>query len=267
MTMNMFYHELKANGKSTAIWSCALACVAVLFLSFFSSFYESADEFQSLLEGFPPFVLKAFGINAEILTSFVGFYAFIFLYVVLCGAIQAMNLGTAAISKETTRKTADFILTKPVSRKQILTAKLLSVLASILITDVVFLISAVVMERIMNDGKTYYKEFILITASLVCIQLFFVALGFLVSVIANKIKSVISVSLSTVFGFFIVKMIGDALDEEKLQYFSPFSYFDSNTILRHGGYETRFLIISLVFVVLALAASYVIYTKKDIHAV
>jgi len=264
--MNMFIHELKANGKSILIWSCALSCVAILFLSFFSSFYESADAFQSLLEGFPPFVLKAFGINAEILTSFVGFYAFIFLYVVLCGTIQAMNLGTAAISKETTRKTADFILTKPVSRKQILTAKLLSVLASLLITDVVFFLTAFVMERIMNNGKTYYKEFILITASLVCIQLFFMVLGFLVSVLARKIKSVISVSLSTVFGFFIVKMIGDALDEEKLQYLTPFSYFDSNTILRRGGYEVRFVIISIVFIILALVAGYIIYTRKDIHA-
>ena len=122
--MNMFLHELKAYRKSTIIWTCSLVGLIIMFLPIFPVSQMILKEFKNLLEGYPEAVRKAFGLTLDSFSSILGFYSYIFVYVALCGSIQAMNLGLSIVSKEVSEKTADFLLTKPVTRKQILTAKL-----------------------------------------------------------------------------------------------------------------------------------------------
>ena len=122
--MNIFLHELKAYRKSTIIWACSMSVVAVLFLVMYIGVSKDAEGFKAALQGYPEPIRKALGLSLEIATTMLGFYSFMFGYIILCGAIQAMNLGTSIVSKEVRDKTADFLMTKPVSRKQILTAKL-----------------------------------------------------------------------------------------------------------------------------------------------
>ena len=132
--MNMFLHELKAYRKSTIIWSVALAGIVIVFLSMFPAFSSNTEELKKLLENLPLALRNAIGLSLDTIGSLLGFYSTLtFLYITLCGAIQAMNLGTSIVSKEVREKTADFLLTKPVSRVQILTAKLLAALTSLVI--------------------------------------------------------------------------------------------------------------------------------------
>ena len=49
--MNIFLHELKANRKSTIIWSISLIMIVVLFMSFYPSFAKDAEEFTKIMEG------------------------------------------------------------------------------------------------------------------------------------------------------------------------------------------------------------------------
>lgn len=265
--MNMYLHELKAYRKSTLTWAVSLAFVTALLMSLFPTFSSSMEELKKIFEGFPPEILRAFGISPEALSVFLGFYSFIFMYITLCGAIQAMNLGTSLVSKEGTLKTADFILTKPVSRPRIITAKLAAGLTSIFITDVVFIVVAFSMAAIVNTDSYDVGKFILMSLTLPFVQLMFFSLGLLVSVLATKIKSVISVSLSTVFAFFIISMIRAALEDNRLRYLTPFDYFNYDYIIRNTAYEPSFVIIGAAFVVSSVVASYIIFSKKDIHAV
>jgi ABC-2 type transport system permease protein len=186
--------------------------------------------------------------------------------VVLTGAVQAMNLGTSLISKEDAGKTADFLLTKPVTRARVLTAKLLAALASLGITDFFYLIAAGVSARAASTEPFSMKVFMMISLTLFFVQLMFLALGILVSVILPKIKSVIAVSLPVVFAFFIIGVIGSILDNEASRYVTPFKYYDPVYIVKHGAYEGRFIVIEIIFIIAAVSASYVIFAKKDIRA-
>lgn len=114
--MNIFFHELKAYRKSTIIWACSLSAVAVLLLSMYPDFLTNEAEMKKLLEGYPEAVRKAIGVSIESFFTILGFYSYVFLYVMLSGSIQAMNFAVSIISKEVRQKTADFLLTKPVSR-------------------------------------------------------------------------------------------------------------------------------------------------------
>jgi ABC-2 type transport system permease protein len=263
----MFLHELKAYRKSTMIWTAAVILLVGFFMSLFPAISHDADQFKKLLEGYPPAVRKAIGVSIGSITSLLGFYSYCFLYVVLCGSIQAMNLGIGIIAKEVQDKTADFLFTKPVTRTTVMTAKLLAAFSSLFITNVIYLVAAGLISYNVSNGLFDIKNFLLISLTAFYVEIMFFSLGVIVAVIARKIKSVLPLSLSIVFGFFILSMFGSVIGEKSVRYLTPFQYYDTSYILKHGHYEGAFIIIEVIFVILVIAASYLIYTKKDIHAV
>ncbi|WP_066310377.1 ABC transporter permease subunit [Bacillus sp. FJAT-29814] len=265
--MNIFLHELKAYRKSTIIWTVSLIAVFALFMSMFPSFAKDADEFKKLLEGYPLALRKALGVNLDTLFTVLGFYSYALTFIVLCGAIQAMNLGTAIISKEVREKTADFLLTKPVTRTQVITGKLAAAFTSLVITNIIYLAAAVIIATRVTTDDFSIKEFILLSLTMFFVQLMFLAVGIIVSVIVPKIKSVLTVSLGTVIAFYFIGALAATTDDDVKRYLSPFKYFDNDYILKHASYEAPFLIAGAVIIILAVAASYILYTKKDIHAV
>ncbi|WP_144478804.1 ABC transporter permease subunit [Cytobacillus oceanisediminis] len=265
--MNMFLHELKACRKSTVIWTLSLVALVVLFLSMFPSFSKDAEEFKKLLEGFPVELRKAIGLSVDSIATLIGFFSYAFLYLKLAGAIQAMNLGTSILSKETREKTADFLLTKPVTRGQVVTSKLLAAFVSLVITNIMFITAIFVMASIVSEDAFNKEALFLIAISLFFLQLMFMALGIVVAAMFPRIKSVISVSLGTVFGFFMLGMISSTTDDEALRYLTPFNYFDAAYTTQHEGYETSFLITAAIFIIAAIVASYYLYSKKDVHSV
>lgn len=265
--MNIFLHELKAYQKSTMIWSISLILVVVLFMSLFPAFTKDVTEFKKLLEGYPEPVRKALGMDLNTLFSILGFYCYALTFITLCAAIQAMNLGTSIVSKEVREKTADFLLTKPVTRSMIITAKLLAALVSLVITNVIYFAAASFMAFQVKTEDFSFQTFFLLSLTILFIQLMFLAMGIIISVSVPKIKSVLSVSLSTVFAFYFLGVIGSTTDDEAKRYISPFKYFDTSYIMEKSSYEVSFLIVGAVLIILAIAASYRVYSKKDIHAV
>jgi ABC-2 type transport system permease protein len=265
--MNMYLHELKALRKTTIIWVCSMIAIAALYLSMYSSIANDAAGFKVLLAGYPPQVRAMLGVSLDSIASPLGFYSMIITFVVLCGAIQAMNLGVSLLSKETRERTADFLLVKPVSRTAIVNAKLFAALTMLLATDVIYCAAANVLVCVVTKSSYSGKLFLLINLTLLFIQLIFFSLGVFVSVLANKIKSVLPISLGTVFGFYFIGALLVTDKNDGLRFISPFKYFDNAYICRNSGYESPYLIAGAAIVIVAIAASYFIYNRKDIHAV
>ena len=82
-----------------------------------------------------------------------------------------------------------------------------------------------------------------------------------------KIKSVLPISLGTVFAFFIIGMLASTTGDDAMRYITPFKYFDTSYIIKNSSYEASFIIIEIVFIIVAITASYFVYCKKDVHAV
>jgi ABC-2 type transport system permease protein len=266
--MNIFIHEWKAYRKSTVIWSLSLILIVVLFMSFYPSFSKDAADFTKIMEGYPEAIRNALGVNLGSFFTILGFYCFPLTFITLCGAIQAMNLGTSIVSKEVLEKTADFLLTKPVTRTAIVTSKLLAAFSSIVTTNILYFAAASLMVFQVKTENFSFKLFIMLSLTIFFVQLIFLALGFMMSVSIPKIKSVLTISLGTVFAFYFLGMLsGSAASEEVKRYISPFKYFDTAYIMKNSSYEASFLIVGAVIIIVAIIASYFIYAKKDIHTV
>ena len=265
--MNIYLHELKSYSKTTLLWTVTLVLTVVLFMSIYPAFIKDVASFKAMLEGVPESVRHAIGLEVDQFFSVVGFYSYILLYMNLLGAIQAMNLGIGILSKEVRDKTADFLLTKPVSRVDILVAKMLAAFTCIIVTNVIYVAASVLIVSSVATEPFSMQTFMLLSFTLFFLQLLFLALGFMIAVVAQKIKSVLSVSLGIVFMLFFISLFGSATGDGFLRYLTPFQYVEPAYILKNHTYEWGlFLLGSLLFIV-SIAVSYVVYQKKDIPSV
>jgi ABC-2 type transport system permease protein len=222
---------------------------------------------EKILDNFPEAFKNALGLSSMNLSEVLGFYGFMFVYIGLTGAIQAMNLGLSILSNELIDKTADFLLAKPIKRLQIVHAKLQAVLINILFTNIVFTITAKIALDVVSEEPYSMKIFLLFNLSLLLIQLFFVSLGMLVSVFLDKMKSIVPVSLGIVFAFFVVNLLNESLTDHPLSALTPFAYFATGQIYESGQYQMGLFALNIVLVIGFTIGAYVRYIKKDIPSV
>src|SRR5512139_2101256 len=137
MNTNIYKHEFRSRLKSVLIWSVSIFLLIAFYFSIYPAFSEQAELMNQMLAKFPPQLLAAFGLGNMDLASLLGFLGFLFVFVQLCLAIQAANYGFGMVSVEESELTADFLLSKPVSRGQVLTSKILAAVCSLLLTDIV----------------------------------------------------------------------------------------------------------------------------------
>lgn len=264
--MNVFFRELKAYRISMAIWIVSLSLLLVTFLSLYPSFSNDVESMKKILANLPPMIKSGIGFSMDTFFSIYGFVAYLLTFAMLAGSIQAMNLGVNIFSKEENGKTADFLITKPISRTSIFVSKFLAAFFILLITNIYFCSVAVVMSVIVSVGDFNLGTLILVLFKMGLVQLIFLAVGVLTALLIRKIKSSIAVSLPVVFGLFATGMIGAILDINEVKYLSPFKFFDAEYIINNNSYEIGFLMIELAIVVIATTISFIMFIKKDIGA-
>lgn len=266
--MNMYLYELKSQIKSAITWTLVLVALATIYLVMYPGVASDANAFKELLSNYPPTIRAMLGINIDTITSLLGFYSMIFSFIILAGAIQAMNLGLSILSKESRERTADFLLVKPVSRSAIVTAKLSSAITTILGTNIAFCVITPIIANLVKIENFDLKVFTMINLTLFFIQIIFLTIGMIVSVFFQKMKTIIPISLGIVFGFyFIGAFLATKNDDVVKRVLSPFKYFDITYIITNENYELPYLILSAVIVMTSILATFILYNKKDIHAV
>lgn len=263
--MNIFLYELKSLRKATLIWTLSLIALAALYFSMYSGVEKDAAGFRELLGNYPASVRAMLGISLDTVTSLLGFYSMVLSFITLCGAIQAMIFGVSVLSREILGRTADFLLVKPVSRAAIVNAKILAALTMILATDLLYYAAVIIFANSVKPNYDH-KLFLMMNATLLFIQLIFLALGVTVSVIVPRLKATLPVSLGTVFGFYFIGALIAAEQNDLARFISPFKYFDTLYIMKNGSYESPYLLAGLGIVIAATAASYLIFLQKDIYA-
>lgn len=264
--MNIYFQELKFYRRSTIIWMLVFAFGIFGYLSIFTSFTKDVESSKKILESLPLALRTALSVRLDTFFTIFGFFGYLLNFVWLVGSVQAMNLGTGILSKEISGKTADFLLTKPVSRFKVYASKFMAALTLIVLTNLVFIPSAYLSARYFSTESFDTKKFLLFAGTLFFVQIFFLGVGFLVSVVVPKIKSVIGYSLPIVFGFFIVGLLDSLIGTEAIRYLTPFKYFDPQYIIANSAYDWKYLLVDLAIVIACVVLGFVIYQRKEIQA-
>jgi ABC-2 type transport system permease protein len=133
--MNIFSQELKTSALSMLYWTIAILLFVLLFMFLYPPISKDIAVLESIMNNFPLQLRRALGITTLNLSEVLGYYGFIFEYVLLIGSVYAMALGLAVLSEEVRAQTADFLFSKPVDRSSIFKAKILSVLANLVVQN------------------------------------------------------------------------------------------------------------------------------------
>lgn len=186
MNTNIYQYEFGARLKSVGIWSLAMVTLLLVFFSFFSSFADEAALVNEMMTKFPPEMRAAFGLDRMNFSTVLGYYGFIFLFTQLCLAIQAGNYGFGLVSVEEAELTADFLLSKPVSRSQVLISKLLAALSSLTLTNLAIWIGSFAAILLFRGKYTYEPATLfLLLLSIIIWQLFFLSIGLVISLLVR----------------------------------------------------------------------------------
>ena len=268
MNANIYKHEFRARLKSVMIWSLGLTFLVLFFFAMFPIFADQAALMNEFLARYPQELRAALGMDRMDLSTVLGFFTFIFLFVQLCLAIQASNYGFGLVSIEESELTADFLLSKPVSRPQVLTSKLLAALSSLTITNLVVWVSSFIGISLFREGREYAAStLLLLLLSIVIFQLFFLSVCLLISLLVKRVRSVTPYALGLGFGAYVLSAFSGILGDVKLELITPFKHIDPAYIVQHSAYDTPLLLLNMAITLVALAASYRLYIRRDIPAV
>lgn len=263
--MNIFVRELKANLKSLLIWGGIVILFIMVGTSKFSA-YAGNPEMLAILDGMPPALLDAFNLRAFNLTTVTGFFGVMFSYFALILSIAAAMWGSDIISKEERDKTIEFILTLPVTRGRLITAKTLAALVNCVGLLFITWGASLFAAAPYQPDSGFYQFLRLCMLALLILQLIFLAIGIFLGCAMKRHKLASSVAVSLLLGTYFLSIIS-TLDQDLnfLKYLSPFRYFDAGVLLRESRIEMPFVWLSLSLIAVSIAGAYWIYARKDLY--
>jgi ABC-2 type transport system permease protein len=194
-----------------------------------------------------------------------GYYAMLFLYLLLMATIHAGMLGATIIAKEERDKTSEFLFVKPVSRSTIITAKLAAAFTNIVIFNLVTFLSSIVLIGKYSKGVAVNGDIALLMAGMFILQLLFLVIGSALAAVKRKPKTAASLATGILLLTYMLSIVIDLNENmDSLKYFTPFKYFEAKNIMYGGGLDSICVVISIVLITALSIVTYVFYKKRDL---
>ena len=255
-------HELKTQKLSLIIWSCSIGIFMAICVLIFPQMKDQSDQITDMFSSIGSFSTM-FGLDKLSLGTITGFYSVESGNLLgIGGALFAAITGISVLMKEERDRTASFLFMHPVSRKRVLTEKLIGTTVIILLLNVIILIFSISSLIIIGEGNAF-KELVLIHIANVFLQLEIAGICFGISAALNKSGIGLGIGLAT-FLYFINLIANMTSNAKFLKYITPFGYTEGSDILTIHSIKPEYLIPGMLYMILGVAAGYIIYTKKDI---
>lgn len=260
--MMIFKHEIKQGRNSLIIWTAVIAFMMGLCIIIYPEMSGQMDGIGDAFANMGGFS-AAFGMDRINFGEFLGFFG------VECGNILGLGgaffaalTGISALSKEESEHTAEFLMTHPVSRKNIVTQKFVSVMMQIVILNAAA-IGVTVLTTMFIGETPDIKPLVLTFAAYFIMQVEIAAVCFGISAFIGR--NGLGLGLGLAASFYFLNIIANLTEKaEFLKYITPFGYTDSADIIADGQIEVKYLAVGLIVAVIGTAAAFWKYGRKDI---
>ena len=261
--MTLVRHELRQGKIAFLIWTASIGFLMAICIFLFPEMKGQMESVNDVFASMGSFT-QAFGMDRLNFGTLTGFYSVECGNVLgLGGAFFAALCAVGILSKEEKDKTAEFLLTHPVSRTRIITEKLVAVLIEITAMNVI--IYALAVGSIAAIGETIpWKEISLMHLAYYLLQLELAGICFGISAFLRK--GSVGVGLGIAVMMYFLNLIANIADvAEVLKYITPFGYCEGADIVSDGSLDTTLVVIGAVIGIAGIILAYLKYTKKDIH--
>lgn len=261
--MTLVKHELRQGKTSFLIWTAAIGFLLAVCVFLFPEIKGQMEGVSDVFASMGSFT-AAFGMDRLNFGTFIGFYAVECGNILgLGGAFYAAMCAVGILSKEEKDKTAEFLLTHPVSRKRVITEKLLAVLIQLAAMNVIIFLLSIGSIAAIGEAVPW-REMCLLHLGYYLLQLELAGLCFGISAFLRRNSAGIGLGIAAVMYF--MNLIANISERaEFLKYITPFGYCEGANIVSSGSLDGTKLAIGAAICIAGIAASYIKYTRKDIH--
>lgn len=263
--MNVFIKELRANRKALIIWS---VCMILLVISGMGKYtaYSAGGASTEVFDKLPHTMKILLGLGSFEVTKIGGFYAFLFPYIQITVAIHAVLLGSGIIAKEERDKTTEFLIAKPISRKAIITSKLLASVVNVVIINIVSLVSSIGIVSSFHAKEDITGEIVLLHVSMFLVQLIYLSLGTMLASFMRKSKKSGAIATDILLIGFVISKVTELVEHLNfLNVVSPFTYFNLEKLVKNNEMSIVITILSMGLVGVFSAFTYYFYQRRDMN--
>lgn len=261
--MTLIKHELKQAVIPFLVWTGSIGFLLAVCIFLFPEMKGQMSGMDAVFSSMGSFT-EAFGMDRLNFSTFIGFYTVECGNILgLGGAFYAALCASGILSKEEKDKTAEFLLTHPISRKKAVTDKLISLL--ILITAMNLVIFTISIVSILTIGEAVpFKDLALLHLAYFLMQLEIAAICFCFSSFMRRNSTGAALGIAALLYF--TNLIANMSEKASfLKYITPFGYCDGADIIAHGSIDPGRLAAGALIGAAAILAAYGVYMKKDIQ--
>ena len=261
--MTLVKHELRQGRRAFLIWTASVGCLLAICVFLFPEMKDQMAEVGDVFASMGSFT-AAFGMDRLNFGSLIGFYAVECGNVLgLGGAFYASLCAVGVLSKEEKDRTAEFLLTHPVSRRRVVAEKLSAVLIQISAMNLA--VYALAVGSVAAIGETIpWKELSLLHSAYYLLQLELAGICFGLSAFMRK--GSIGAGLGLAALLYCLNLIANITEAaEFLKYITPFGYCEGADIVTGGRLDGPMVAVGMALGAAGIAAAFVKYPAKDIR--
>jgi ABC-2 type transport system permease protein len=267
--MNVFKFELNREKLSLIYWAVGIVSLIIFFMGFYPLMQDQQASMDLVLKYYPEELLRAFGMSgSESLTTLKGYLPFVFVFLQLLLAVFASIKGFATLSQEESDQTADFLFSKPITRKKLFIIK---IAVGILILMIVWLVSVASIHAFSfvfaSDEMLEMSQLFPLYVSLFFFMLIYFSVGMLLSMMSKYVRSTLGYAMGLSFLTYALYSLVGIIDSKLFGYFTPFYYFEASSIISSSGLDTFYTIVSLLIIVVGMFGSYRLFLKRNLTSI
>lgn len=262
----MFKREMKINLKSFIIWTLILIGLFLVVFLVYPSIVnsDSIQMMDEMMKIFPEEMLKAFNMDiSSIDTAFGWLKTEGFVFVLLITGVYSGILGSNILLKEESDKTVEYLNSVPVTRKKIVTTKMICGLLYIIIMVVAIGIFNFIGLSLSGDFDR--KSYLLLSITPIFSSIVIFAICLFLSTFTHKTKKTLGISLGIVFASYFLNIISEMSEStEFLKYISIFTLADIRNVIINASINPVMVALSIVVTAVFMILSIIHYNRKEL---
>jgi ABC-2 type transport system permease protein len=265
MNANLFRKEIKRNRVRFLLWAVMIAAFIIFTIALIPTMAMEV-KLQVFLDALPQGITAAFGIDAANFTNPLGIYVIYHVfYALLFGGIFAVSLGMEIIAKEEGRRTAEFLLTRPLTRDEVVAAKVVAALVYVFALNIVMALMSWGSLRLFISQPIDQAAFWVLSSYSLLLNLAFAALGFFLSLLVRRGRVTMALGVAVVLGAYFLDVFSKASTQAApFGWLSPFHYVDSEVLRPGYGLEWWRVLILVGVTAVFILVTFLRYRRKDI---
>jgi ABC-2 type transport system permease protein len=266
MNSNLLHKDLKRNLKSFLGGTFSVVAFIGITIGVYSTMIDSMDMISNLYSTLPDTIMEALNFREGQWNTMLGFYATYFVYYIpIMGGIYAYYLGSRILAVEEQYRTAEFLISRPLSRGSIIFTRLVICFIYVVGFNITVYITGLISCGLASGWEYSILNFTILHLYGLTFCLFIGFLGFFISVFMKKAKSSLMAGIGIIMGSYLFDMIIRITDKVQfLAYLTPFKYMNMDAISPGYGLEAWRVLILFGLSGILIFLSFAGYRRKDI---